>query len=310
MIFRHSPARRRASTLLLAAGALSGCGTLTGSSQHRATSVVQYLYPGRKDPVAKAGIPVLRLPLRVGVAFVPDEQVKSSQTSFTKALFGGAHDEQGAPVITERDKMALMQTVSERFKKYPFVGSIELIPSAYLTPGGSFDNLEQLRSMFGIDVIALLSYDQVQFTDEGFLSLTYWTLGGAYLVKGEKNDTRTLMDAVVYDIESRKLLFRAPGVGTVKASSTPVNLSEQLRADSRKSFELAANDLAANLDQQLELFREKVKNAPEEYQVVHRPDYKGGGGTGGTDVGGGFALVVLALLGGGLAWSRGAARSR
>ncbi len=34
---------------------------------------------------------------------------------------------------------------------------------------------------------------------------------GAYVVKGEKNETRTLMDAVVYDIRSRALLFRASG---------------------------------------------------------------------------------------------------
>ena len=43
--------------------------------------------------------------------------------------------------------------------------------------------------MFGIDVIVLLSYDQVQFRDEGLLSLTYWTVVGAYTIPGEKNDT-------------------------------------------------------------------------------------------------------------------------
>ncbi len=48
--------------------------------------------------------------------------------------------------------------------------------------------------MYDIDVIALVSYDQVQFTDGSFLSLTYWTIVGAYVVAGEKNDTSTMLD--------------------------------------------------------------------------------------------------------------------
>ena len=116
--------------------------------------------------------------------------------------------------------------------------------------------------MYGIDVIALLSYDQVQHTDENFLSLSYWTIVGAYFFKGEKNDTSTMIDAMVYDIESRKMLFRAPGVSHVKHSATLVNLSEQLRADSRQGFEKAAEDLAVNLKIQLDLFQEKLKEMP------------------------------------------------
>ena len=46
--------------------------------------------------------------------------------------------------------MALMKEASKHFKKYPFVKSIELIPTTYLRPGGSFANLDQLRSMFGV----------------------------------------------------------------------------------------------------------------------------------------------------------------
>lgn len=40
-----------------------------------------------------------------------------------------------------------------------------------------------------MDVVALVSRDQVQFTDQGLLSLTHWTLVGAYIVPGERNDT-------------------------------------------------------------------------------------------------------------------------
>jgi len=112
----------------------------------------------------------------------------------------------GQFMLTEKKRQDLMQEVANHFKKYPFVKDIEVIPSAYLSPRGSFANLDQIKTMYGVSVIVLLSYDQTQFTDEGALSLTYWTIVGAYLVRGEKNDTHTMLDAVVYDIPSRKML--------------------------------------------------------------------------------------------------------
>lgn len=149
--------------------------------------------------------------------------------------------------------------------------------------------------MYGVDVIALLSYDQVQFTDTGLLSLTYWTLVGAYVVKGEKNDTQTMLDAAVYDIRSRKLLFRAPGISRVKNSATPVNLTEKLRLDRDEGFRLAAAELVTNLHRELELFRERVKKSPDEVKIVHQPGYTGGGSLGGWELGLVAALAVLGL---------------
>jgi rhombotail lipoprotein len=122
--------------------------------------------------------------------------------------------------------------------------------------------------MYGIDVIALLSYDQAQFTDEGLMSITYWTIVGAYVIPGEKNDTHTMLDAVIYDIKSRKMLFRAPGTAHTKGVATPANLGEQLRADSNRGFSSAAKALIINLDEQLALFREKVKGRPTEYKII------------------------------------------
>lgn len=132
-----------------------------------------------------------------------------------------------AGVLTEVTKSVLLEKVADNFRKHEFVSEIEVIPSAYLTTGGGFSNLEQIQTMYGIDVIALVSYDQVQFTDEGTLSLTFWTLIGAYVISGEKNDTSIMLNTVVYDIQSKKMLFRAPGTSNVKGSATPVNLSEQ-----------------------------------------------------------------------------------
>ena len=260
---------------------LTSCGFMT---TQRSSSVVQYLYPDTKGYIETPDIPRLELPLRVGVAFVPEDTIKSHGWFITENMAQGQS-------LTERDKMELMEEVSKHFKKYDFVKSIELIPSAYLSKKGSFANLDQIRTMYGIDLIALLSYDQTQFTDEGMASVTYWTLIGAYIIPGEKNDTHTMVDASVYDIQSRKMLFRAPGVSHIKSKATPINLSEQLRVDSMESFKEASADLVTNLELQLEMFRVKVKEAPDEYQIVHKPGYTGGGSLDN------IYIIILSMLG-------------
>lgn len=265
-----------ASLLTATTLAINGCAS---SPQHHATSVVNYLYPSRIDHVETASVPTLPLPLRVGVAFVPEDDGCRCQPR----------------ALSEADRLELMKQVAAHFRDPKLVKSIEIIPSAYLTPKGSFANLDQLRSMFGIDVVALLSYDQVQFTGENRSSITYWTVVGAYLVNGEKNDTRTMIDAVVYDIASRKLLFRAPGVSHVNGSAAPVNLEEQLRRDSERGFHDASTQLIANLDTQLGEFKQKVREAPEEYHVVNRNG--GGSGAGGFESWFAVAVASLALAG-------------
>ena len=268
--------------------AVTGCAT--GQTRH-ATSTVDYLYPNTKDPIVTPAIPVLTLPMRVGIAFVPGD----GGGNYGRGLLAVRNQ---SFILTEKKKMDLMQEVANHFKKYPYVKDIELIPSAYLTSRGSFANLDQLRTMYGIDVVVLLSYDQVQFTDEGMLSFTYWTIIGAYVVPGERNDTHTMLDAVVYDIKSRKMLFRAPGTHHIKGKATLVNLSEKLRANSEEGFNEAAKSMITNLDQQLAVFKEKVKERPEEYKVVRTSSYSGGGSV---------DLLVLAMvfgLGGFFLWKR------
>lgn len=256
---------------------LMGCAEFYGKRQSRYTSsVVEYLYPDKEVAEAPA-IPHLSLPLRVGVAFVPEPERGP-----------------GARRLSEKEKMDLMVRISSEFKTLPFVKGIEFIPTAYLTTGGGFTNLDQIRTMYGIDVVALLSFDQVQHTDEGLLSLSYWTIVGAYVVKGEKNDTSTMLDAAVYDIPSRKMLFRAPGTSRVKGSATLVNLTEQLRSDSSLGFRLAADDLVVNVQDELNRFKQKVKETPESYEVAHKPGYTGAG-----SLGGAYVLTLLGL--GGLA---------
>ncbi|MBM3855345.1 MAG: rhombotarget lipoprotein [Verrucomicrobia bacterium] len=263
---------------------LAGCAAMVPRGprkSEKSSSVVEFLYPRQTEPLITPGIPVLKLPLRVGLAFVPSS--------------GGRGGYSTAGDFSEKQKSALLQRVAEEFKANAFIQSIDVIPATYLRAGGGFENLDQVRGLLGLDVVALVAFDQIQFTQENKLSLAYWTIVGAYLFKGNKNDTHTLLEAVVYDIPSRKLLFRAPGASQMLDTSTMVEVRERLRQASANGFDKATDDLIANLKVQLDSFRERVKSAPAGQQVArieHRPGYRSGGGLDAWFAGG---LAVLAL---------------
>ena len=272
--------------LLVAGGVLlggSGCYSWFNAREkaHRSSSVVAYLYPDQTDPLPPTSIPVLRIPLRVGILFVPS------------APRNARGFDPGSAGFSEAQKARLLERVAQEFRGRDFIESIEIVPSSYLRPGGGFANVEQLRNLLRIDVVVLVAYDQVQFTSENFLSLTYWTIVGAYIFHGNKNDTQTLMEAAVYDIPSRHLLFRAPGVSQTQAGAASVYLAENLRHDSAQGLELATDDLIKNLKTQLEDFRARAKEAPDTVAKIERkPGYRGAG-----SFEAGFAAAFLLLLG-------------
>jgi rhombotail lipoprotein len=227
---------------------ITGCASKQTSIN---SSVVDYLYSNDTLVQFNDRVPKLEIPLKIGIAFVP---VTAGSNSMD---------------LTENNKANLLESVAKNFRQYNIVKNIEVIPSAYLKSAGGFKNLDQISHIYDIDIVALISYDQVQFTDEGALSLSYLTIIGAYIFSGEKNDTSTMLDTTIYDIKSRKLLFRAPGTSNVKGSSTPINLSEELRLDSIESFKLATKDMINNLDHKLAVFRQKLKDDPTKAKVVY-----------------------------------------
>lgn len=267
----------------------TGCVGLWGRrSHHEAGSVVQFLYPGKDQPFIQPQIPILRLPLRVGVAFIPAGEPGNRRGYY-----------QAATGFNEQQKTELMRKVAAQFKTLPFVQSIEIIPTTYLRPGGGFENLDQIRAMLGIDVVALLAYDQAQTSDDTEASLAYWTIVGVYIVEGQRNATHTLMEAVVYDIPSRSLLFRAPGTSTIKNHATLLRSDYELRKDSLRSLEEASGQMTANLAQELELFKVRAKEEPQNIRIEHKPGYTGGGALDGW-----FAALFALLAAGGLTRSR------
>jgi rhombotail lipoprotein len=265
--------KRRNALILAAVLALCGCASwIEPHSRSQRGTVVEYLYPQGEAPQLKPATPQLRLPLRVGIAFVP----------------GNRGDD-----LNEAERDALLKRVKSAFANRPDISAIELIPTAYLRAGGGFENLQQAARMFNVEVMALLSYDQVQFNDSNSLSLLYWTIVGAYLVNGDQYDVDTLVDASVFDVASRQLLFRAPGTSKIKGSSPMVKFSEASRAARSEGFRQAVDNLIPHLEQQLEGFKVRVKEE-KIAQIVEKPGYKLRGGGGGEVGLGGLALIGLA----------------
>jgi rhombotail lipoprotein len=270
--------------LLFVAISLTACAGLFGSSKREgvSSSLVDYLYPdGEKPPEQAANIPNLELPLKVGLAFVP------------------AHGRDQA--LSEADRVQLLDKVKAAFSGRDYIEEIAVIPEAYLRTGRGFSALEQTARLYDLDIIALVSYDQVAHSAERTSSFLYWTIVGAYVVKGNKNDVQTFVDTAVFDVATKKLLFRAPGVSETRSSSTLVDLDRDLRASQRKGFEQAMADMTVNLDKELGVFKERIRT-DQSVRVTHSERYRGGGGAAG--------LGFLALLTGALLLSMRRARRR
>jgi rhombotail lipoprotein len=231
---------------------LSGCGHYT---TQRTSNILTYLYPGETQPVevskdiSKTSLPNIPVPIKLGIAFVPESRTITSGGNIK------------IEPLTEKFKMEVMRELTAQLRQYSFLAGVEEIPSTYLKVGGSFANLDQIHTMTGADVIGLVSYDQVQFTDRGLVSLLYWTGIGWYFVPGEKNDTNTMMDAALYHIPTRKPLLRATGQSGIYHYSTPMNQSQNLRDDSEHGFKEAVHMLAASFKEQLDLLKPKLVHA-------------------------------------------------
>jgi len=225
-------------------------------------------------------IPTLKLPLRVGLTWVP--------------LAGDESHRHADSALPAQFLEETLGKVRNQFTNLPFVSEVVIVPGQYLEAGGGFDNLDQVRTMLGIDVIALVSRDQKQFTDPNALSFLYLTVVGAFAVPAEKNETYTMVDTAVFDIPSRTLLFRAPGIHRSKGLSTYVGIDAALRSDQQEGLNLATDGMVKNLKTELTGFQERIKKQPESVHVIHSPGYTGGGAGGWMDLAWVGGVVMLA----------------
>jgi rhombotail lipoprotein len=240
--------------------------TRTGAS----SSVVEFLYPdGAVPPKPSGELPVLRLPIKVGLAFVPGTQGRAGP-------------------LSEPQKLDLLEGVRTKFESEDYVTEIVVIPEAYLRGASGFDALDRAARLYGLDVMALVSYDQLSTSSEKSSSFWYWTIVGAYLVEGTRNEVQTLVDTAVFDIPSRTLLFRSAGTDRVVKDATMVGSPQQLREVQAASLGRATEDMTKNLQAELATFKERVKQAKAPVQVAKRD---GGGGSAGE------AIIALMLVG-------------
>jgi rhombotail lipoprotein len=265
--------------LLVPALGLAGCeamSTMWGGSTRSgvSSSVVEFLYPAGEVPPKPTGeVPAIKLPITVGLAFVPGRE--------------------GIGPLPEAQKMALLDQVRAKFTGEDYVTEIVLVPDTYLRGSNGFDALDRAARMYRLDVMALVSYDQLSTSSEKKSSFWYWTVVGAYLVEGTRNEVQTLVDTAVFDIPSRTLLFRAAGTDRVAKDSTMVESPQKLRVAQAASFGRAMDDMAANLQRELVAFKERVKEQKAPVRVVQRDDGAGGAGAWGI---GGIALALLAVV--------------
>jgi len=256
---------------------LLGCAGFLGSNlrQGVSSSLVDYLYPsGEEPPKPSDSMPSLQLPLKVGIAFVPSNREAA---------------------LSEAERMGLLNKVKAHFADRDFIDDIAVIPEVYMRSSGrGFQSMEQLARLYDLDVIALVSYDQVAQTAERTSSLLYWTIVGAYVVEGNKNDVSTFVDTAVFDVPTRTLLFRAPGISAVKSASTLVGVESDLRASQQKGFDQAMADMTVNLDKELDAFKQRVLT--EGKVRVTRADGSSYGGGGAPDLAWLAALLLLAAF--------------
>lgn len=242
---------------LLAALALTlgGCASMEeGSRQRQVASVLAYLYPGTGNvPTVPESTAELHVPFRIGVAFVPDN---------TSPQFR----------LPESDRLKLGEKVRAAFAGYPFVREIVAVPSVYLEAGGGFANLDRIASLLKLDVIALISFDQVQNAGATGSSFLYWTGIGAYVIQGDQYDILTAVETSVFDIKSRRLLLRAGGVSNIKGSATMVGFSELAREARTRGFDEAMTEMIGKLHAEVKTFREQAPKDPS-IRLILPPGY-------------------------------------
>lgn len=239
---------------------LSSCSVLMSNNTGKKTissSLMDYLYPDKESRSEfKEEIPVLKLPVTIGIAFVPSKNSLNNN-------------------ISSSDQIELLEKVKQSFLKYHYIDRIEVIPNIYLQ-GEGFPILEQVSRLYDVDLMALVSYDQVTQSKENNAALFYWTIVGMYLIPGNENSIQTFVDTAVFDVKSQKMLFRAPGISKLEKRTTAVGINSTLSDKSSEGFNLAVTDMNVNLNAELARFKTRVKE--EKIAIVeHRKGYSGGG---------------------------------
>ena len=147
-----------------------------------------------------------------------------------------------------------------------------MIPDYYLRGRKGFEGLEGVQRLYGVDIMALVSYDQVVHTDDNNWSLGYLTIVGAYVLKGSRHDVSTLVDLAVVDPVSHSLLLRAGGTSTSHGNTTLIGENREIRGAAAQGYDAATNEMIDHFDTALTKFEADVRSGKAPVQVVHKND--------------------------------------
>jgi rhombotail lipoprotein len=236
--------------LMLVLGLCAACATQ--SEVRRRSDLMSYLYPNASSaPMPQPGKARMQLPLRMGIAFVP-----STADSMR-------------PAVPRQDEAALLNVVRKTFEGRDWVQSIVVIPSTYLLPHGGFENLDQVARMYGVDVIALASVDQIQYVN--MTQIAYISIVGNLFLPLDRNETKTLIDVAVFHVPSRTFLLRAPGASSMKGYNNAVEEPKVLRDRALQGLRVATTDLSKNLDSEVAEFKNAiVAGERQEIEIVNQ----------------------------------------
>jgi len=224
----------------------------TGSS----SSLVDYLYPsGERPPGLAVDIPQLTVPVRIGIAFVP-----GTNNSW---------------VITQNVKNNLLRKVKQAFKYHTVVQEIRIIPTDGLSRKGGFRELRHVAQRYNVDLVALVSHNQIRAIRNNSLSITYLTIVGVLIIPGNSHQVSTFVDTAVFDVASAKLLFRAAGKDRVRRQTSVFALIEKNRLISLDSMNKATGDMILSLNTELRKFRTRIRQGSNEADIRYRRGYKG-----------------------------------
>lgn len=235
---------------------LAACASVGTTRQQ--SSLMGYLYPDGQPQPQSTAVASIKLPIRLGIILAPTVDTARSGYILTPRV--------NQPLSTG-DQVTYLEQIATEFRSSPEFKDVEVIPSNYVVEGGGFQNLETLASMYSVDAIAVVSYDQLQTTDEGKDSFLYWTVIGAYMVDTEKNASTTFVDTAMFDVKSHKLLFHASGTSHSASSGTLANNSEEVRGASHQGFVDAFAAMATDITTNLKTFKDKL-SSNDQFKLV------------------------------------------
>ena len=145
-------------------------------------------------------------------------------------------------------QQALLEQIRKRFISRKFVAEIVLIPDYYLRGRQGFGGLESVQRLYAIDLMALVSYDQVAHEDDNDWSLGYLTIVGAYVLKGTRHDVSTLVDLAVVDPATHSLVLRAGGFDNRHGNVRLIDEPRRLREAATDGFTAATQQMIEHFD--------------------------------------------------------------